>query len=482
VNAADDPELCSFHLPARLERGTLQVAIASAGEAPFVVRRLRRLLEQRFGPEWSGWIEAAGRFRKALRELNLPVAEMEKRYDAFFAGTVDAASWSARTPAQEELEAWLGGRAHEPQRARGFVSLVGAGPGDPGLLTLRARQRLMAADAVVYDRLAESALPCDLPPRVELHDVGKQADDHPVPQEQINALLVRLAQRGLRVVRFKGGDPFVFGRGGEEAEELARAGIPFEVVPGVTAGVAVPAYAGIPATHRGEAVRLNLLTAHESQKTGGPQMRWDLLAADPHATLVGYMGVRQLGEIVAELVAAGMDPETPAAMVERGTTCEQRVVRESLAALPEAVRAAGLRPPGLFVIGPTVRHAQTLDWYAARPLFGQRLLLPAPAGALRDELELAGAELVELPLPVTPAARVVMGSRPLTGCVLGCARQVDALDAERAGASWPEDMVAWCTSEEAAERARALGWPRVELVDADKGSQTLIATLLERST
>ena len=193
------------------------------------------------------------------------------------------------------------------------MSLVGAGPGCAGLLTLRGRQRLLSAQAVLYDRLAAPALPCDLPDCVALYPVGKHAGTHPIPQEQITALLVQLAREDKRVVRLKGGDPNVFGRGGEEAEALAAAGIPFEIVPGVTSGVAAPAWLGVPVTHRQEAVRLTLVTAHESVKSDGPQVRWDLLAQDPHATLVGYMGVSSLPRVVAQLLAGGMSPQTPAA-------------------------------------------------------------------------------------------------------------------------------------------------------------------------
>jgi len=171
---------------------------------------------------------------------------------------------------------------------------------------------------VVYDRLAAPALPCDLSPEVDLHPVGKTAGNHPVPQEEINALLVRLARAGKRVVRLKGGDPFIFGRGGEEAEVLAAEGIPFEVVPGVTSGVAAMAWVGVPVTHRREAVRLTLLTAHEATKSDGPQVRWDVLAKDPNATLIGYMGVSSLPQVVDNLIGGGMDPETPAVMVEQG--------------------------------------------------------------------------------------------------------------------------------------------------------------------
>jgi uroporphyrin-III C-methyltransferase/precorrin-2 dehydrogenase/sirohydrochlorin ferrochelatase len=501
VNVADDPPLCSFHLPARVQRGSLQVALASEGEAPFAIRRLRQLLERRFGPEWAEWLEAAARFRRSVRRMRLPRAEQEARYDTFFGATVDPRTLSARVPTvAEEYSFLFSGRdadcgpeapadlQHDlPETGRengkgiGLVSLVGAGPGDAGLLTLRGWQRLMSADAVVYDRLAATALPCDLPVRVELHCVGKQAGTHPVPQEEINALLVRLAREGKRVVRLKGGDPYVFGRGGEEAEELSAHGVPFEVVPGVTAAVAVPAYAGVPVTHRREAVRATFVTAHETVKSDGNQVRWDLLAADPHATLLGYMGVTSLPTVVEQLLASGMDPETPAVMVEYGTTSGQRVVRSSVRELPEAVTAAGLNPPGLFIIGPTVRHAERLDWFGRRPLQGERLALVAPAGAMGEELELAGVEVVEVPLPLTPASRVVMGALPLSGCVLFTEDEVEALDEERNRLGWGPEVTAWCMSPEAADRARRLGWQRIVELDRPVTGPNLISAVHEKT-
>ena len=430
VNVSDDPPLCSFHLPARVRRGPLELAIGSGGHAPFATRRLRQLLERRLGPEWGPWAETAARFREEVRQRGLAVTDREEAFESFFEATVDGETLRARVPSAREREAWIeaaspegderaGPAPHEARRdlgtARGFVSLVGAGPGCPGLLTLRGRQRLLAAQDVVYDRLAAPALPCDLPESVRLHPVGKEAGNHPMPQEEINALLVRLGAQGRRVVRLKGGDPDVFGRGGEEAEALVAAGIPFEIVPGVTSGVAVPAWIGVPVTHRREAVRLTLVTAHESAKRDGPQVRWDLMAQDPHATIVGYMGVTALPGVVAELLRSGMSPETPAAMVQHGTTAAQRSVVSTLAELPGAVEEAGLGPPGLFVIGPTVEHAERLDWVGRLPLGRERLVVPASAPDLVEALEAAGADVVAVPRPVTPAARVVMRALPLTG-------------------------------------------------------------------
>jgi len=503
VNVADEPELCTFHLPARVQRGAMHLAVASDGGAPFAARRMRQVLERRFGPEWGEWMEAAARFRQAVRALELPRAAAERRYDAFFGGTVDVDRLRARVPGAGEVEAWLAPRAGESQgRAEprpaaapvsflplarpgpaprtGLVSLVGAGPGDPGLLTVRARGRLLAARAIVYDRLAAPALPCGLPEDVELHCVGKEAGHHPVPQEEINALLVRLALAGKRTVRLKGGDPFVFGRGAEEAEALRRAGVPYEVVPGVTAGIAASACAGIPVTHRGESVQVTLVTAHESRKGSGPQARWDLLAQDRHATLVGYMGVSSLPEVVERLVAAGMPGSTPAALVAQGTTAGQRTVVSTVAGLHAAGIAAGIHPPAIFVIGPTVHRAPALDWFARRPLSAERLGLFAPAGEMGAALDLAGAELVELPRPVSAAARVVIGAAPPTGWVLRSAAEVEALAGECALEGPGAETPAYCLGEPAAGRARALGWRRVLQLAAEAGPEALVAVIADR--
>ena len=490
ANVADDPEICSFHLPARIRRGVFQLTVASAGEAPFVVRRMRQLLERRFGPEWGEWAEAAARFRASVRLANLDPSAQEGCFDRFFASTVDADSIQARVPSAEEEADWLGcserktvapdheaPETHRADGAKGLVSLVGGGPGDAGLLTVRARQRMLTADALVYDRLAATVLPWDLPPEVELHPVGKRAKHHPMPQEEINALLIRLGREGKQVVRLKGGDPFVFGRGGEEALALSEAGIPFEVIPSVTAGVAVPAYAGIPVTHRGQVVRLTLVTAHESDKQEGPQVRWDLLAKDPHATLVGYMGVTSLPLVAKRLMDAGLSPKTPAALIQRGTTSRQRTVVATIEDLHERGKAEGLKPPAIFVIGPTVALADRIGWFDRRPLHGQRLVVAGPAGSLGVALELAGVEVVEVPMPVSEAARVVMGALPVTGCVLRDAGEADGFEDDRDGAGWGPDVVAWCLTPETAERAVELGWSRVVGLDSGSDGGALVVAM-----
>ena len=500
-NVADDPEFCSFHLPGRVRRGPLQLAIASAGEAPFATSRLRRLFEKRLGEEWAEWMAAASRFRTAVRSLEVGPSEANTIFDRFFEATVDAERLAVRVPTEAEERQWLHapvdhratrrtatspqpGACREEGSGSGRVSLVGAGPGCPGLLTVRARQRLCEADAVVYDRLAAPALPCDLGADVELHAVGKVAGNHPMPQEEINALLVRLAREGKRVVRLKGGDPYVFGRGSEEAEVLEEEGLPFEVISGVTSGVAALAWAGIPATHRNESVRLTLLTAHEAVKNDGPQVRWDLLAKDRHATLVGYMGVTALPQVVRRLLEAGMDPTTPAAMVEQGTTAAQRRVISTVEHLQRDIEVAGLQPPALFAIGPTIRHADRLNWFDTLPLAGLRVVMAASSSKLAAVLEDRGAETVVLPMPVTPASRVVMAALPLSGCLVSDRSEVDWLDEERSNGGWQPGSMSWCIGAKTAERARDRGWQHiVELddgLDCDELAENISATLPAR--
>ena len=495
VNTADDPERCTFQLPARVRRGDLQITISSTGTAPFAVRRLRQVLERIFGPEWTEWMASAGRFRNRVRAAGGDTVREQELYERFFDSTVDAERFVVRVPGSAESDAWIGesegtglpedGSDREAplpveDGIEGFVSLVGAGPGDAGLVTLKGYRRLLEAEAVVYDYLAETVIPPSLGPDVELHPVGKRAGYHPVGQDEINALLVRLAREGKRVVRLKGGDPYVFGRGGEEGEVLAAFGIPFEVVPGVTSGVAVPAYAGIPVTHRTEAVRVSFVTAHECMKESGPQVRWDLMARDRSMTLVGYMGVTSLPKVVQRLLEAGMDPRTPAALIERGTTSRQRVVDAEVAQLVEVSRAAGIRPPAIFVIGPSVRHASRLDWFGAQALFGERMLVAQGEDRIVTALERAGAEVVEVPLPVTPAARVVLNALPLTGCLFRTIEEVEAFDEERDGRSWGPGIRAWCLGVETARRARRRGWKRVEELPENLTVEEVVARIRRR--
>jgi uroporphyrin-III C-methyltransferase/precorrin-2 dehydrogenase/sirohydrochlorin ferrochelatase/uroporphyrin-III C-methyltransferase len=246
--------------------------------------------------------------------------------------------------------------------AEARVYLVGAGPGDPDLLTVKAVRLLRRADVVVFDRLVSEAILDLIPPGTARIFAGKQAGHHHMRQDDINDLLLRLARAGRMVVRLKGGDPFIFGRGSEEAEHLALHGIAFEVVPGITAAAGCSAYAGIPLTHRGYADNVRFVTGH-GQDDAGPERDWATLA-DPHGTLVIYMGLRRLPVLVAGLQAGGLADDTPAAAIERGTTGAQRCVVGTLADLAGRVEAAGLAAPALVVIGRVVSLAGTLDWFA----------------------------------------------------------------------------------------------------------------------
>jgi len=252
------------------------------------------------------------------------------------------------------------------------VYLVGAGPGDPELLTVKAQRLLQTADVVVYDRLVSDAILAIIPAGVTRIAAGKASGHHSMPQEEINDLLVRLAQSGYRVVRLKGGDPFVFGRGGEEAEHLVAHGVAFEVVPGITAACACSAYAGIPLTHRDLSHGVRLITGHS--RAGEPlDLDWDRIA-DPDATIVVYMGVANAESICARLIEAGLDPETPAAAIAAGTTVHQRHFVTTLANLPARLQALGYAPPVTLVVGRVVALAPRLQWFRADPP-----LLPASA-------------------------------------------------------------------------------------------------------
>jgi uroporphyrinogen III methyltransferase/synthase len=295
--------------------------------------------------------------------------------------------------------------------SNGIVYLVGAGPGDPGLLTVRGATLLEAADVVVYDYLSNPLLLARCRSDVERIYVGKKAAAHSMTQEQINALLVEKGKAGLRVVRLKGGDPFVFGRGGEECEALAAGGVAFEVVPGITAAIAAPAYAGIPVTHRDFNSSFTFITGHEKEEeykeaesrtrdaaTGSSDLDWSSIAKLP--CLAFYMGVKSLPRICAKLVEHGMSPDTPAATIRWGTTARQRTVTGTVANLATEVAKAELKPPALTIIGRVVSLRDTLNWFERRPLFGQTVAVTRTrqqASDLSERLTELGARVIEAP-------------------------------------------------------------------------------------
>ena len=279
------------------------------------------------------------------------------------------------------------------------VYLVGAGPGDPGLMSARALELIAAADVIVYDRLIPREALASARPDAELIYVGKEGGGPSSSQEEIDALLVEHGRAEKLVVRLKGGDPFVFGRGGEEAESLARAGIEFAVVPGITAGVAAPAYAGIPVTHRDLASAVAFLTGHEDPEKPETALDWQALAAFP-GTLVVYMGVRQLAQITERLRGAGRPGSEPAAVIERGTLSEQRVVSGTIDTIAAEAAAAGIRAPAITVIGPVAALRDRLQWAELRPLAGIRVAVTRAreqASALAGRLQALGAAVIEAP-------------------------------------------------------------------------------------
>ncbi|MDO3377882.1 uroporphyrinogen-III C-methyltransferase [Geoalkalibacter halelectricus] len=287
----------------------------------------------------------------------------------------------------------------------GRVYLVGAGPGDPGLITVKGRDCLRRADVVVYDYLANPALLAEAPPAAERIYVGKSRGRHQLPQEEINALLAERARRGKIVVRLKGGDPYVFGRGGEEALHLREQGIAFEVVPGVSAGFAAAAYAGIPLTHRDYTTSLGLVTGHENPEKKMSRLDWEKLAGGV-GTLVFYMGMANLELITRELVRHGRSPRTPVAIVRWATTPRQQTLTGTLADIVAKVRAADFKPPAVIIVGAVVELRQHLAWFEERPLFGRRLLITRAAeqaAVFQQMLEARGAEVLSVPTITTRA-------------------------------------------------------------------------------
>jgi uroporphyrinogen III methyltransferase/synthase len=281
----------------------------------------------------------------------------------------------------------------------GIVYLVGAGPGDPGLLTARALELIVAADVIVHDRLIPRAALDAARPDAEIVNVGKEPGAPTVPQAEIEKLLIERARTGRIVVRLKGGDPFVFGRGGEEAEALAAAGIPFEVVPGVTAGVAAPAYAGVPVTHRDDASAVAFVTGHEDPEKDEDSLDYDALAVFP-GTLVFYMGVKALPRIADRLIEAGRAADEPAAVIARGTLPDQRTVVSDLKGVAEAAATAEIKPPAVTVVGPAAARRERIAWLEGRPLHGKRVVVTrarAQASELSRRLDALGAEPIELP-------------------------------------------------------------------------------------
>jgi uroporphyrin-III C-methyltransferase/precorrin-2 dehydrogenase/sirohydrochlorin ferrochelatase len=363
VNVVDTPQLCSFVMPSIIDRSPILIAVGSGGASPVLARLLRARLESMIPTAYGRLSALAARFRDQVKAKFKRPENRRRFWEKVFQGPVAEMMFSGQDEAAAAtLQAMIDGEM-EPDAAIGEVYLVGSGPGNPDLLTFRALRLMQQADVVVYDNLVSPAVLDMVRRDAERIYVGKRRANHALPQEEINELLVRLAKQGKRVLRLKGGDPFIFGRGGEEIETLAENKIPFQVVPGITAASGVASYAGIPLTHRDHAQACVFVTGH--LKDGSMNLDWDMLAR-PHQTIVIYMGLHGLPVLCAKLIEHGLPAETPAAIVQQGTTSKQRVVTGTLATLPVLAEAAQLKAPTLIIVGSVVTLHDKLKWFNPR--------------------------------------------------------------------------------------------------------------------
>jgi uroporphyrin-III C-methyltransferase / precorrin-2 dehydrogenase / sirohydrochlorin ferrochelatase len=358
VNVVDSPSLCTFTMASIVERSPIVIAISSEGNAPVLARYIRTKIETML-PEGYGRIaHIAGEFRDKVK-AKFPTTQQRRIFwEGILQGPIverilSGQEAAARTALEDALSA-------TPSQQHGEVYLVGGGPGDPDLLTFRALRLMQQCDVCVYDKLVSPEVMELVRRDAELIYVGKARDQHTLPQEEINELLAKLALEGKRVLRLKGGDPFIFGRGGEEIETLMARGVPFQVVPGITAANGVSSYAGIPLTHRDYAQACLFITGH--LKNGTLDLDWVAMSR-PRQTVVVYMGLVGLAEICQQLIKHGVAPSMPVAVVEQGTTQRQRVVTATLQDLAEKVASAQLKAPCLTIIGEVVRLREQLNWF-----------------------------------------------------------------------------------------------------------------------
>ena len=359
VNVVDQPKLCSFIMPSIVDRSPVIVAISSSGRSPILTRKIKELNESLISNREGQLAELLGTYRGKVREKFPAFTERLKFWESLLESELSELVYSGNENVASKL---IEDRLQQPDQAEasGEVYLVGAGPGDPDLLTLRALRLMHKADVVLYDRLVSEEIMSKLRPDAEKIHVGKAIANHPVKQETINEMLVRLARSGNRVLRLKGGDPFIFGRGGEEIESLAKANVPFQIVPGITAASGCASYAGIPLTHRDHAQSVRFLTGHLKNNT--LNLDWANLV-QKHETLVFYMGLLGIKTICEQLIEYGMDSEMPIAVVQQGTTKTQRVVTADLKTMPAVADNEKLKAPTIIIIGRVVGLRDSLNWY-----------------------------------------------------------------------------------------------------------------------
>lgn len=359
VNVVDNPDLCSFIFPAIVDRSPLIAAISSGGSSPVLARILRAKIESTIPTAYGRLAQFAEDFRLLVKQEIKQPSRRRIFWENMLHGRVAELVFSGRMQeAEQELRTRLG--EMDTSDNQGEVYLIGAGPGDPDLLTFRALRLMQQADVVVYDRLVSPEILEMARRDAEKIYVGKQRSNHSLPQESINELLAKLALAGKRVARLKGGDPFIFGRGGEEIETLMQQGIPFQVVPGITAAAGCASYAGIPLTHRDHAQSCTFVTGH--LKDGSINLNWKQLAA-PNQTIVIYMGLVGLQNICQALIENGCPPDHPIALIQQGTTPQQRVFTGTLRDMPQRVENEDIKPPTLIIVGTVVSLHEKLNWF-----------------------------------------------------------------------------------------------------------------------
>ncbi|MBI3571610.1 MAG: uroporphyrinogen-III C-methyltransferase, partial [Gammaproteobacteria bacterium] len=360
VNVVDQPDLCTFIMPSIIDRSPVTIAVSSGGRSPVLARLIRARLETLIPAGYGRLAKLVAVFRDKVKQTFKHPPRRRQFWEEVLQGRIAELVYSGQDKAAEKALQERIDSADGNKVPIGEVYLVGGGPGDPDLLTFRALRLMQQADVVVYDRLVSPAVLALVRRDAERIYAGKERDNHALPQEDINHLLVRLAKEGKRVVRLKGGDPFIFGRGGEEIDTLAAEGIPFQVVPGITAAAGCAAYAGIPLTHRDYAQSVVFVTGH--LQDGTVNLNWKALV-QPDQTIVFYMGLHGIETICRELVRHGMPPTTLAALVQQGTTRNQRVFTADLATLPAMVEKAQVKAPTLIIVGDVVELHGRLKWF-----------------------------------------------------------------------------------------------------------------------
>ena len=360
VNVVDNPALCSFIMPSVVDRDPVQIAVSTGGASPVLARLLRAKLETLIPASYGRLATVVREFRGRVRQHFPEFRQRRRFWENVLQGPVVEMLFAGREQAAiRTLEQALEHSAPTDLKS-GEVYLVGGGPGDPDLLTFRALRLMQQADVVLYDRLVSPAIVELARKEAQRIYVGKRSDSHTVPQSELNEMMVRLAQQGKRVLRLKGGDPFIFGRGGEEIEELAAAGIPFQIVPGITAASGCACYAGIPLTHRDLAHSCLFVTGH--LQDGKLNFNWPALL-QPKQTLAIYMGVRGVDVLQKSLLERGMNPDLPAAIVQQGTTPDQRVHLGVVSTLSAIVAEREISPPSMIIIGEVVKLHEKLSWF-----------------------------------------------------------------------------------------------------------------------